>query len=177
MRIIMLAVAMLLGTAMGARAQSGPVEPRPMVGGGLVYMSDGGDVHRRGVSGIYEVPLYDDLRIRVEAARFSWPFHDARAVSSADPTYPGHVAWMTISGARVITPQLPGSYYAGGGVGVYRVSRDRAEVRAGLHGYVGAELRLDRVHVAGEIFVHLPAFDPGFNPPAVGGALRIMVAP
>lgn len=171
-------LAILLAAAGGASAQSGPVQPQPMVGGGLVFASNGNDENALGISGSYEWPLSVDTRIRVEATRVNWLFREPVSAASAGVPEPGHVTWMTISGARVRTPQLPGSYYIGGGAGVYRATRGASQVRFGLHGYVGSELRFsDRVHVGAEIFVHLAQFDTGFNPPALGAAVRVTFAP
>jgi hypothetical protein len=179
MRTTFAMVMVLLTTVCNAFAQAGPVQPRPTIGLGIGWFGAGDQDLGQGISGTYEVPLSTEVRVRIEATRAAMPVVDAGGAHAAVGSLATEqLSWMTIGASRLMTPDEPASYFLGGGIGLYRATLPRgAEVRAGLHGYGGLEIRVsDRVSVSGEIVVHLETrlFDPGYRLP-LGAVVRVKV--
>ena len=136
-----------------------PSRVRATVGLGLGLSDDGnrsGDGRHAVVSGSYELPLANALRIRVDAAGTHQPIPPALV---GDPAETAHISRLTISLATVKSPFAPLTPYAGAGFGFYRATFDRSsttQTRRGAYLHGGIEVRAnDAIAIDGEFGVHI----------------------
>ena len=142
-----------------AAAQSGPWRPEPTIGIAVGVSDDGnwaGDGRNLLVSGTYELPIADVVRVQVEAARTRQAI-SARARSPEGDT--AHISRLTISLAAIKRSAAPLMPYGGVGIGLYRATFDRAPTagwrRGGyLHGGIEVQVT-DALAVDGEGGLHI----------------------
>ena len=132
---------------------------RPTFGVGLGLSDDGnwsGDGRHAVISGSYELPLANVVRIRVDAALTHQPIP---AAVVGDPGDDAHISRLTIGLAGVKSPFAPITAYGGAGIGFYRASFDRSattRTRQGAYLHGGIEVHAhEAMAIDGEVGLHI----------------------
>lgn len=136
-----------------------PSRARATIGLGLGLSDDGnrsGDGRHAVVSGSYELPLTNAVRIRIDAAGTHQPIP---AALGGDPADTAHISRLTISLATVKSPFAPITPYGGAGIGFYRASFERSstiQMRRGAYLHGGIEVHAnDAIAIDGEFGLHI----------------------
>ena len=148
---------LVLPWSSGAQSMT-PSRVRSTVGLGLGLSDDGnrsGDGRHALVSGSFELPLGNVVRIRVDGARTHQPIPPPVA---GDPSDRGHISRLTISLATVKSAFAPITPYGGAGIGFYRASFDHSPTtrRQGAYMHGGIEVHAnDAIAIDGELGLHI----------------------
>jgi hypothetical protein len=164
MRSPLLAGSVLALTAAAANAQTtyvGPWQPRPTIGVALGAFDEPFRQNNHTnllISGTFEFPFSDDVRLRIEAGRST-----LRLPAVTDPLvyrFAGNarVSRLTVSIAGLRRPGDIATGYGGIGVGFYRMTQDNVKtpITPGMYVHGGGELPVsDSVTLNAEIGVHI----------------------
>ena len=143
-----------------AAAQSRTWRPEPTIGIAAGVSDDGnwaGDGRNLLVSGTYELPIADFVRVRAEGAGTRQAFPAQGRSPGVDNT--AHISRLTISLAAIKRSAAPLMPYGGIGIGLYRATFERAPTtgwRRGRYLHGGIEVQVtDALAVAGEGGLHV----------------------